>query len=172
MDTNYNDLWHSKFNLNSKHLFKCGWIFSSRSPHSRVYIKWLCQMDTRLRYIYHTQFIIAITKTKSFSSVATNIWNKLPCHLSSISPLPTFRKLKHHFPCVLWLVLSLAPMISRDSHQNIRLHTGIHNNNEMWKIVDSENSIFWKTTEIFKNFFCCLRSTSSRYDRIRQYLWK
>ena len=33
-----------------------------------------------------------------FSSVASDTWNKLPCHLSSISALPVFRKrLKHHF---------------------------------------------------------------------------
>ena len=38
-----------------------------------------------------------IAKSKSFSSVASIIWNKLPGHLSSISTLPTFRKrLKHH----------------------------------------------------------------------------
>ena len=36
-------------------------------------------------------------KSKSFSSVASYLWNKLPCHLSSISTLPAFRKrLKHH----------------------------------------------------------------------------
>ena len=39
----------------------------------------------------------AMVKSKSFSSVASYILNKLPCHLSSISTLPTFRKrLKHH----------------------------------------------------------------------------
>ena len=33
----------------------------------------------------------------AFSSVASDTWNKLPCHLSSISALPAFRKrLKHH----------------------------------------------------------------------------
>ena len=36
-------------------------------------------------------------KSKSFSSVASSVWNKLPGHLSSISSLPAFRKkLKHH----------------------------------------------------------------------------
>ena len=39
----------------------------------------------------------AMARSKSFSSVASDIWNKLPCHLSSISALPAFRKrLKHH----------------------------------------------------------------------------
>ena len=39
----------------------------------------------------------AMARSKSFSSVASDIWNKLPCHLSSISTLPAFRKrLKHH----------------------------------------------------------------------------
>ena len=38
-----------------------------------------------------------MAKSKSFSSVASNVWNKLPGHLSSISSLPAFRKkLKHH----------------------------------------------------------------------------
>ena len=38
--------------------------------------------------------------SKSFSSVAPNIWNALPNYLSSISTLPVFRRaLKHHlFP--------------------------------------------------------------------------
>ena len=36
-------------------------------------------------------------QSKSFSSVASSVWNKLPGHLSSISSLPAFRKkLKHH----------------------------------------------------------------------------
>ena len=35
--------------------------------------------------------------SKSFSSVASNIWNALPNHLSSISTLPAFRRaLKYH----------------------------------------------------------------------------
>ena len=39
----------------------------------------------------------AMAKSKSFSSVASTFWNKLPCHLSSIPTLPAFRKrLKHH----------------------------------------------------------------------------
>ena len=39
----------------------------------------------------------AMAKSRSFSSVACDIWNKLPCHLSSIPALPAFRKrLKHH----------------------------------------------------------------------------
>ena len=38
-----------------------------------------------------------MAKSKSFSSVASSVWNKLPGHLSSISTLPAFRKkLKHH----------------------------------------------------------------------------
>ena len=38
-----------------------------------------------------------MAKSKSFSSVASYLWNKLPYHLSSISTLPAFRKkLKHH----------------------------------------------------------------------------
>ena len=38
-----------------------------------------------------------MARSKSFSFVASHLWNKLPCHLSSTSPLPAFRKrLKHH----------------------------------------------------------------------------
>ena len=38
-----------------------------------------------------------IAASKSFSSVASNIWNTLPNHLSSIPTLPAFRRaLKHH----------------------------------------------------------------------------
>ena len=38
-----------------------------------------------------------IVTSKSLSSVASSVWNKLPGHLSSISTLPAFRKkLKHH----------------------------------------------------------------------------
>ena len=39
----------------------------------------------------------AMAKSRSFSSVASDFWNRLPCHLSSISAFPAFRKrLKHH----------------------------------------------------------------------------
>ena len=39
----------------------------------------------------------AMARSKFFSSVALDTWNKLPCHLSSISALPAFRKRhKHH----------------------------------------------------------------------------
>ena len=38
-----------------------------------------------------------IAASKSFSSVASNIWNSLPNHLPSIPALPAFRRaLKHH----------------------------------------------------------------------------
>ena len=39
----------------------------------------------------------AMARSKTFSSVASDTWNKLPCHLSSISALLAFRKkLEHH----------------------------------------------------------------------------
>ena len=39
----------------------------------------------------------AMARSKSFSSVASDTWNGLPSHLSSISALPAFRKrLMHH----------------------------------------------------------------------------
>ena len=52
----------------------------------------------------------AMARSKSFSSVASDTCNKLPCHLSSISALTAFRKrLKHH------LFLSAFPGISSPS---------------------------------------------------------
>ena len=47
----------------------------------------------------------AVAKSESFSSVASYIWNKLLCNLSSISILPAFRKrLNYHFFRVPFLV--------------------------------------------------------------------
>ena len=55
----------------------------------------------------------AIAKSKSFSSAASDIWNKLPGHLSSIPALPAFRKgLKHH------LFLKAYPSISSSSRDS------------------------------------------------------
>ena len=51
-----------------------------------------------------------IARSKSFSSVTSDTWNRLPCHLSSISALPAFRKrLKHHlfFKCFPRYFLSI-----------------------------------------------------------------
>ena len=45
----------------------------------------------------HSLTKTAMARSKSFSSVASDTWNRLPCHLSSISALPAFRnRLKHH----------------------------------------------------------------------------
>ena len=56
----------------------------------------------------------AMARSKSFSSVASDTWNRLPCHLSSISALPTFRKrLKHHLFSLLSPVFPLHPLTSR-----------------------------------------------------------
>ena len=58
----------------------------------------------------------AMARSKSFSSVASDTWNKLPCHLFLISALPAFRKrLKHH------LFSSAFPGISSPS-TDITLH--------------------------------------------------
>ena len=47
--------------------------------------------------IVHSTIKPTIAASKSFSSVASNIWNALPNHLSSIPTLPAFRRaLKHH----------------------------------------------------------------------------
>ena len=52
----------------------------------------------------------AMARSKFFSSVASDTWNKLPCHLSFIFALPAFRKrLKHH------LFSSAFPSISSPS---------------------------------------------------------
>ena len=59
-----------------------------------------------------------MAKSKSFSSVASSVWNELPGHLSSISTLPAFRKrLKHH------LFLSAFP-----SNPSQRVHNWLLNN--------------------------------------------
>ena len=51
-----------------------------------------------------------MAKSKSFSSAASDFWNKLPVHLSSIPALPAFRKrLKHH------LFLDAFPSIAPSS---------------------------------------------------------
>ena len=40
----------------------------------------------------------SIATSKSFSSTASHVWNKLPTHVSSALTLPVFRRhLKHHF---------------------------------------------------------------------------
>ena len=57
---------------------------------------------SRLLYSFSLETWLSPRKTtmatsKSFSSVASNIWNSLPNHLSSIPTLPAFRRaLKHH----------------------------------------------------------------------------
>ena len=52
----------------------------------------------------------AMARSKSFSWVASDIWNKLPCHPTSISSLLVFRKrLEHH------LFSSAFPSISSSS---------------------------------------------------------
>ena len=59
----------------------------------------------------------AMARSKSFSSVASDTWNRLPCHLSSISALPAFRKrLKHH------LFSTAFPGISSPSTDITLLH--------------------------------------------------
>ena len=82
----------------------------------------------------------AMAKSKSFSYVASCIWNKVPCHFSSTSILPASRKrLKHHlvssaFPSIsspfteitpppIWRVPAKRLRLG-DSLQNSRLHTG------------------------------------------------
>ena len=55
-----------------------------------------------------------MAKSKSFSSVASSVWNKLPGHLSSISTLPAFRKrLKHHLFWVPFPMIPHHPLASR-----------------------------------------------------------
>ena len=47
----------------------------------------------------------SVVLSKSFSSVASNIWNKLPGHLSSLPTLPAFRK---HFKYQLFQGATIA----------------------------------------------------------------
>ena len=55
-----------------------------------------------------------MAKSKSFSSVASSVWNKLPGYLSSISTLPAFRKrLKHHLFRVPFPIVPHHPLALR-----------------------------------------------------------
>ena len=56
--------------------------------------------------------------SKSFSSVASNIWNSLPNHLSSIPTLPAFRKaLKITYSCLF--TLTVVQNLVRSNQLNI-----------------------------------------------------
>ena len=75
--------------------------FKQPSYLARPLFHGMCQHD-HCDLLLHCHYVFLLEKTemaksKSFSSVASSVWNKLPGHLSSISTLPAFRKkLKHH----------------------------------------------------------------------------
>ena len=57
--------------------------------------------------------------SKSFSSVASNIWNALPNHLSSTPTLPAFRRaLKHHL-FLLTYTLTVVQNLARSNQLNV-----------------------------------------------------
>ena len=59
-----------------------------------------------------------MANSKSFSSVASNIWNALPSHLSSIPTLPAFgRASKHHHSCSL--TLAVVQNLARSNQLNV-----------------------------------------------------
>ena len=68
-----------------------------------------------------------MTQSRSFSSVASSVWNKLPGHLSSISTLPAFRKrLKQQLFWVPFPVIPHHPLASRfvmSAHPQMRLRS-------------------------------------------------
>ena len=70
-----------------------GWILepSRNSWHRSL------RSSSSLSICIHT-WKTAMAKSKSFSSVAWAIWKKLPCHLSSFSALPAFKKRLEHHP--------------------------------------------------------------------------
>ena len=59
--------------------------------------------------------------SKSFSSVASGIWNALPNHLSSVPTLPVFRRaIKHHlFPACLMLTLTVVQNLVWSNQLNV-----------------------------------------------------
>ena len=65
----------------------------------------------------------SMTTSKSFSSTASQVWNKLPAHISSALTLPVFRRhLKHHlfldaYQCSLMPTL-VSPWFHCTNHQN------------------------------------------------------
>ena len=69
-------------------------LLSSRDMYPREHsaLLHLCQ------YVFpHLKPPTTMAASKSFSSVASGIWNALPNHLSSVPTLPVFRRdLKHH----------------------------------------------------------------------------
>ena len=59
----------------------------------------------------------SMATSRSFSTVASTIWNTLPGHFSSIPTLPAFRRgLKHHFSCVL--ILTVGHLVA-SRHLNV-----------------------------------------------------
>ena len=68
-----------------------------------------------------------MAKSKSFSYVASSVWNKLPGYFSSISTLPAFRKrLKHHLFRVPFPVIPHHPLASRfemSAHPQMQLRS-------------------------------------------------
>ena len=78
--SNFSSGCHPILYLLSQSIYRC--------EHSALFQ--LCQ------YVFlHVKTTIATSK--SFSFVASNIWNSMPNHLSSIPTLPAFRRtLKHH----------------------------------------------------------------------------
>jgi hypothetical protein len=55
--------------------------------------------------------------SKSFSSVAANMWNALPNHLSSVPTLPAFRRaLKHHLFLLAYPDSSAKPGRTKPAH--------------------------------------------------------
>ena len=77
-----------------------------------------CQCDVPTQSLRSSSLSLCVpnwktgmAKSKSFSSVASSVWNKLPGHLSSISTLPAFRKrLKHHLFLMPFSVIPHHPL--------------------------------------------------------------
>ena len=75
----------------------------------------------------HYVFLTGMAQSRSFSSVASSVWNKLLGHLSSISTLPAFRKrLEHHLFWVPFPVIPHHPLAScfvMSAHPQMRLRS-------------------------------------------------
>ena len=101
-------------------------VILSRRSNSTVCANTIIAISSSLSLCVHNRKS-GVEKSKSFSSVASSIWNELPGHLSSISTLPAFRKrLKHHLFWVPFLVIPQHPLASRfvmSAHPQMRLRS-------------------------------------------------
>ena len=91
---------------------------STAPPPGFVYLAQILPRYTLLRFLRSSSSITisapfrktSMATSKSFSSTASRVWNKLLSHVSSALALPVFRRhLKHHFTLMPTLVSLYQP---------------------------------------------------------------